>query len=459
VSLLALLFLFFFAEAEARPVTPADMGKVSSREISGPFPRQGTCLVFRYGRDVYCLSSYHVAYSAWSPNFEHTLSFVGENGKHKLEWFASDWGRGMVMLKVANPPARNYLNWEEIPRGANQGGRAVFAMGFPLGSESLNEAAGVTIDRAVIPEPLFVYVDEFVLVADLASEVGFSGGALVNEASEYMGLLSHQINRGGRLVTAAIPAEEVHDWADRHLRGGMNRSFFYVQPEEIANPKYNLYLRNLTFRVEEFPRGAAKIMVKAGPQAYESLVIEHLAMKNAGKHFPGGENELVGCIPLWPAESVNEIRLFRRGVEPIRFLFRPDLFADDCGYYQFLRPGAREDLMRTAWQKLVTVWRKNFSRVDMGAYPVWLDGWVAMMRLGEGRRVDGDTLRQNNIPAYLRSFHFTRLRDEKVQLERAKLLKIYPRELAELEASLDALMAVHSASVLTVAYHEFMDKR
>jgi hypothetical protein len=448
-----ILFFFTISSVEARPILPSDFGKVSSSEVGLPIARQGTCLVFQYQDSVYCLSSYHVAYSAWSSEFEHFVSFSQNGGKASLEWMASDWSRGMILLRLKDPPKRNYLDWSEISWAENDTSKNVLALGYPLGSDALNEAYGTRVESGLVKIPLFVFIDKFVVIEDLASEVGFSGGALLNEAGEYLGLLSHQLYFEDKFITIAIPPNEVFDWTERHLRYQVNRSFFYVKPEELENSRYALYLRHLSVKIEEYPKGAAKITFKAGEHEFENLIIEHLRMKNAERFFPEGEYSLLGCIPLWPVSSIDEIHLFRKGVEPIRFIFRPELFSDECGYYQFLKPGANEKDLFSAWTKLQDAWKN--SHIQSSDAPRWYDWWNTILSLAAKKRSDGDNLRDGNIPLYLRTYVFSRMRDKEFDVERESLIKKYPHVMIELESLLDQLIAVHSKQVLTVPYHSF----
>jgi hypothetical protein len=445
--------------AEAQPIQPLDLAKVSSREAGSPYIRQGTCLVFRYQQDVYCLSSYHVAYSALREGYEHWVNFTNGD-RAALEWFASDWGRGVILLRLVDPPRREYLPWENIPWGkreADPKGEAVTALGFPLNSFSLNEATGERLEDSGLEISLFVYIDSLVRVADLASELGFSGGALIDEGGTYIGLLSHQMNFDGQLLTVAIPAFEARDWAKRHLETQQNRSFFYVEPEELEASRYSLYIRNLKIDVEESGDEAAEITFNSGAHEFESIILENWGMIRAPPYFPGGPFKLVGCTPYWPVLGVDEIGLFRRGVEPIRYLFRSDLFSDFCGYYQFLRPGADERELVKEWKNLRSAWREAKAAMDLSEAPEWAELWASVMNLGEEKRKDGFSLRGGNLPAFLRPYYFSKLR-ENSDTGRLLLQKKYPVQMRKLERALDKMIALHSREVLTIAAPEFKHK-
>ncbi len=473
---LTLAALFAATSAEARPLEKGDFAKVYSVRADDPIAREGSCLVFRKRERVFCLSSYHVAYGTADDQYRHSLRF--EDGTQgALRWFASDWGRGLILLEWVDPPSPgnaielSAIPWAEAPRA----GEELVAWGFSLKNVYMSEAFGTA--SAVSPEkyPLFVKVKSVLLAEGVLAEVGYSGGGLLNEKSEYVGLLSHLVRDEKEVLTAAVPARDVRFWTELVLqRDGKLATFFHVRPESIDDRSHSILLHQMNLGVSGSMMGSATtpiMTVSAGrgerkPELLSQPSIEKFAGLIEGMKAPAtasrqdfhkGSFYVMGYRKPGPIAHLNELVIFRSGAELLRSLFEPP----SEGTFHFVNTGQFGHQCADAAWALWKLWKFEIKeKLPAGAYPALRKKLDWFLDYDRSRREDRANIINQNAAAFLFRHEIASLYDDPgSQADWRALEKSHPAVALTLRAAIDKLLHFHGLGVLILPATQLLDSR
>jgi hypothetical protein len=384
---LTLIFALFSVEAHSRPVEPADVVKLYSRESAAGLWREGSGVVLAGRSGSLVLTSYHVAYSSPETNFE-THAQLGSERK-KLKWVASDWARGLALFQVegAAPAGLHFSAGEPL---LSRGG-AVRAIGYPHGQQQLYELEGVF--SGMETSSLFLNLEKLLEVLDLDSELGMSGGALVSSAGDFLGILSHQKRDQTGMRTLVIPAAAVKAWL-AELMSGKFQPRFVVEAQNLNGVELRLFGSGWRILAEPGINGTgARVFLTTAPMRSDLEEIPELAalaksLETEGRRMKQslqpGETHLLNSLFLWagfrpkgPLGSPEEIKVAANGVEFLRHLLHSDhdVF--------FINSGFATNYLASRWQDYFVGWES-----DKVLYRKWLgpDLFGAVDKLAEFER-------------------------------------------------------------------------
>jgi S1-C subfamily serine protease len=194
----------------------------------------GSGIIFSQNGKNYVLTSEHVVYQE-----KRGFCFSVENsefGVLRANLISADWTMGLALLEVQSdlPYIPQSLKQQTAQLNPSDNENVVTA-GFPVTSKQILIDARGTVLRSQSLRHVIVGVPTTIETINSHVEYGMSGGALLNQNSKLVGILSHQVlemkpgqSTGVADITPqsqfenhalAIPMSEVSKWANDVLKG------------------------------------------------------------------------------------------------------------------------------------------------------------------------------------------------------------------------------------------------
>ncbi len=281
-TLALIIFFFLPTTLQARPIASTDVVKIFSREVGTQLWREGSGLLVTDMKEAHLLTSFHVAYSSPDNKFEAYIQLNGK--KMPINWMSSEWAKGLSLFNVPNLPATNLLSLSDLEPSANQSGK-VLAMGFPHGQEQLYEVEGNL--EGLKKSSLFFDLPELLDISSLDSELGMSGGALVSQSGEFLGILSHQKMSDDATHTLAIPAAAAKAWLMEVFAGSFQPRFL-LETQNLDQVELVLHGSDWTLYAEPgFNGGGARIYLRFIKERNELKKIPELSRMMEVLHKEG----------------------------------------------------------------------------------------------------------------------------------------------------------------------------
>ncbi len=258
-----LLFIFALLSNVVLAITPIPVRVESGLCESTAFSQKGSGVLFNEGNAAYVLTSEHVVLHS---NGEYCHRFYLENGSPiEARLVIAEYGNGLALLKSALFISAPSL--EEYSPRAITNTLSVEVLGFPHSTALLtrgNQGKVFIAKSSRQPFPLLASVVE---LSDAHGEFGMSGGPVVGESGELVGILSHQylkIVPGGKTITqvfsketqvmenglVAIPGDEAIAWAREILKSSSPKAVYSRDPEEQLIRKEAVYVGGLRFEIQ-----------------------------------------------------------------------------------------------------------------------------------------------------------------------------------------------------------------
>lgn len=213
----ALLLAASFAHAELEPKD--FVVKVTSTPLTGGARGfEGSGVVVHHKGKTYILTSEHVVLHDATGLFARN-DYVSENANAAVatKFLQSDFGLGLALLEIEKS---NFTPGFELTQLSQRTmpavGSAAWTVGFPYGSRSIvadpeGHVQSTTTESAVLAE-----VPKMIQSEGAHAEFGMSGGALIDDDLNVIGILSHEIPDTTKTVFS-IPIQIAAQWALRVL--------------------------------------------------------------------------------------------------------------------------------------------------------------------------------------------------------------------------------------------------
>jgi hypothetical protein len=207
---------FLVAKSLAMDLEDSIVKILSSHAYSGD-TLQGSGFLFEHQGSFYVLTSEHVLVPEYQFANQHQIR-IGEHW-HRADLLALDWAAGLALLKIPQPPSnlneRKLLHFSDrqtILAPEIWKSDRVVAGGIPAESLNLKLSSFGRIENEQSPRPLFLDVPYTIEARGAATEVGMSGGLLINAQRKILGILAYR--EYDKDLTYAIPMSYAFKWLE-----------------------------------------------------------------------------------------------------------------------------------------------------------------------------------------------------------------------------------------------------
>lgn len=204
--------------------------KIQSQSADRSQTLQGSGLLVRFGQAVYVLTSDHVILHDNDGSFHQVSN--SDLSAQKCDYLFSDYGKGLALLRLVNPPANTpAVALADLTDATARGGDSIL-IGAPSGSDDvLVEAGGKWTDSP--GSNIFLQVPTMIQVQGSQAEFGMSGGLLTDSQGHALGVLSHQTLADNqqkiRNTIDVIPASTVLPWLREAIANPANPPIQWTQ--------------------------------------------------------------------------------------------------------------------------------------------------------------------------------------------------------------------------------------
>ncbi len=193
-----------------RKVAPCVVGIVSNTAYNGEQvpTSSGSGIIVR--ENGYILTNYHVVADSTS------LTVILDNGtEYEAEYIGGDFMTDIAILKIK---AKNLTTWDLGSSASIQTGEKCYAIGNPLGMElqnTITDGLVSAVSRDIVLDDAFGEISMTVIQTNCQVNSGNSGGPLINEQGQVIGIVSSKImgdyNESVEGLGFAIPVDTAVD--------------------------------------------------------------------------------------------------------------------------------------------------------------------------------------------------------------------------------------------------------